>query len=253
MNEQFENLLRVSLRDRADGLDRAAVSRVLAFDYYRPRRQRVQWVSGIAAIGLASALVAVFALGQGASPALAGWTPAPTVPAAGQTELALKHCSTGAAAPSGATGGPVLTDTRGPYTALVYPLPDGAVTCLEGRSVSAGGSDSGTGEGSVAAGRVQTFVLSSNDSSGDALTVIDGRVGAGVTSVTIARTNGIPVRATVSHGWYLAWWPDRVRATVAQITTTRGTYAASLPPQATHGPAPCAGRDAGCASYVYVP
>ena len=47
------------------------------------------------------------------------------------------------------------------------------------------------------------------NSSGQALTLVDGRIGAGVTSVTIRRSDGTSVQATVSGGWYLAWCQPR--------------------------------------------
>jgi hypothetical protein len=239
----LEHVLRDTFQKRAAQHDPTAAARLLAVDY-RPRQRRLPVVPVLGALGLsgaAAAVAAVVTLGSSAAPALAGWTPAPTRPAPGQTAAALQQCGSGT---------PVLTDTRGPYTAAVYAVPNGTGTCMQGGSVSFSGTARGVGEGSVAPGQIQTFVSSSNDSSGDAFTVLDGRVGASVTAVTIERSNGNAVTATVSGGWYLAWWPGSARATTAQITTASGTHTTALPAAATQGPPSCGGAG-GCASVGY--
>ena len=63
----------------------------------------------------------------------------------------------------------------------------------------------------VAAGQIQLDGGGTRDSAGDALTLVDGRTGAGVTAVTIERSDGSSVQATVTNGWYLAWWPGTRR------------------------------------------
>jgi hypothetical protein len=59
--------------------------------------------------------------------------------------------------------------------------------------------------------------------------VVDGRVGAGVSAVTIERSDGSSVQATVTNGWYLAWWPGSVTATNAEVTTASGTSTVAFP------------------------
>ena len=73
------------------------------------------------------------------------------------------------------------------------------------------------------AGRIQFAGGGTRDSAGDALTLADGRIGAGVTAVTFELSDGSSVQATVAGGWYLAWWPGTVTATKAQVTTASGT------------------------------
>ncbi len=48
--------------------------------------------------------------------------------------------------------------------------------------------------------------------------MVDGPIGAGVTSVTIKRSDGSSAQATVLNRWYLAWWPGTERAVTAQVT-----------------------------------
>ena len=79
------------------------------------------------------------------------------------------------------------------------------------------------------AGQVQLRGGGTRDSAGKALTLVDGRTGAGVTAVTIERSDGSSVQATVANGWYLAWWPGTVTATNAEVTTASGTTTVAFP------------------------
>ncbi len=68
-----------------------------------------------------------------------------------------------------------------------------------------------------------------SDSDGHALTMVDGPVGAGVTGVTVIRSNGSSVQATVQNGWYLAWWPGTERAVTPRVATASATSTQSFP------------------------
>lgn len=63
----------------------------------------------------------------------------------------------------------------------------------------------------------------------DSLQVVSGQVGRGVRRVTFVLRDGARVRATIGHGWYLAWWPTNNRKLYANapasilVTTARGT------------------------------
>ena len=81
----------------------------------------------------------------------------------------------------------------------------------------------------VPAGQVQLSGPGMKNSSGQALTLVDGRIGAGVTSVTIDRSDGSSVQATVSGGWYLAWWPGTAQATTANVTRPPRTVTEHFP------------------------
>ena len=153
---------------------------------------------------------------------LAGWSATPTPPASGQLASAAQQCSAN-------LGTPALTDTRGPYTASIYADDTSSHLCLQGGSLSIASTSSGPAEGDVPAGQIQLFGSGIENSSGQALTLVDGRVGAGVTSVTIDRSDGVSVQATVSGGWYLAWWPGTAHATTAELTTTTGTATQQFP------------------------
>jgi hypothetical protein len=174
--------------------------------------------------------VVAIALGSSAAPAFAGWSATPTP--AGATQLAAAQQQCGAN-----LGTPVLADTRGPYTASIYANATSSHLCLQGRSLSISSANSSPKQADVPAGQVQLFGSGMQNSSGQALTLVDGRIGAGVASVTIDRSDGSSVQATVSGGWYLAWWPGTAHATTAEVTSATGTATQHFP-SIEQGPAP---------------
>jgi hypothetical protein len=242
MIDLLEDDLREALADRAARITPEASARLRAVDY----RPRSRWlasrraVSALGALGLSGAAAAAGAailLGSSATPAFAGWTASPTAPLPGQLAAAQQHCSTG-------SGMPVLTDTRGPYTASIYA--DGS-TCVDGNGVEISAGGGGGATSSIAAGAVELNGAGESDSDGHALTMVDGPIGAGVTGVTITRSDGSSVQATVKNGWYVAWWPGTERAVTAQVASASGTSTQSFP-TGPHRPAPACPAGAHCAS-----
>ena len=224
MPDQLEQRLREALSQRAAQLDPDSIARLSAIDY-RPRRRRIRKLPAIGALGatgLAAAVAAIVTLGSSAAPAFAGWQSTPTTPAPGQLAQAVQACGQD-------LGSPVLTDSRGPYTASIYADSTTSDVCLSGNGVSMSSSSTSAAPASVAAGQIQTGGSGTRDSAGNALTLVDGRTGAGVTAVTIKRSDGNSVQATVANGWYLAWWPGTVAATNAQVTTASGTSTVAFP------------------------
>jgi len=221
MSDRLEQDLRGALADRAARITPEVTARLRALDYH-PRSR--SWASrpALGALGLtaaAAAAAAVIVLGSSASPAFAGWTANPTAPFPGQLAAAQQTCETSA-------GTPVLTDTRGPYTASIYA--DGS-TCMEGNGIMSESSRTDVGTPTLQAGTIELNGTGQSDSDGHALTMVYGPVGAGVTGVTIARSDGTSVEATVKNGWYLAWWPGTEHATTARVTSTNGTSTESFP------------------------
>jgi hypothetical protein len=224
MPDQLEQPLREALSHRAAQLDPDSIARLRAIDY-RPRRRRFGVVPAVSALGVggaAAALTAVFALSSGAAPAFAGWQATPTSPAPGQLAQAAQACGQD-------LGSPVLSDSRGPYTASIYADSTTGDVCLSGNGVSVSSSSTSMAPASVAAGQIQLDGSGTRDSAGNALTLVDGRTGAGVTAVTIQRSDGSSVQATVTNGWYLAWWPGTVAARSAQVTTASGASTVAFP------------------------
>jgi hypothetical protein len=224
MPELLEQSLREALSQRAGQLDPGSIARLRAIDYH-PRRRRIRKLPAIGALGatgVAAAVAAIVTLGSSAAPAFAGWRATPTIPAPGQLAQAAQVCGQG-------LGSAVLTDSRGPYTAAIYADSTTSDLCLSGNGVSMSSSSTTGSPVSVPAGRIELGGGGTRDSAGNALTLVDGRTGAGVTAVTIERSDGSSVRATVANGWYLAWWPGTVTATNAQLTTGSGTSTVAFP------------------------
>jgi hypothetical protein len=179
-------------------------------------------IGALGAAGTSAAVAALVTLGSSAAPAFAGWQRTPTSPAPGQLAQATLACGQD-------LGSPVLTDSRGPYTASIYADSTTSDVCLSGNGVSMSSSSTSVTPTSVAAGQIQFGGGGTRDSAGNALTLVDGRTGAGVTAVTIERSDAGSVQATVANGWYLAWWPGTVAARNAEVTTASGTATVAFP------------------------
>lgn len=224
MTDQLEQGLREAFSQRAARLDQDSITRLSAIDY-RPRRRRVgklPAIGGLGTVGIAGAVAVVVSLSASAAPAFAGWQATPTKPVAGQLAQAAQACGQG-------LGSPVLTDSRGPYTAAIYASSSADDVCLTGNGVSMQSRSSSSTPISVAAGQIQFAGGGTRDSAGNDLTLADGRIGAGVTAVTLELSDGSSVQATVANGWYMAWWPGNVTATNAEITTASGTSTVKYP------------------------
>jgi hypothetical protein len=169
------------------------------------------------------------------------------------------------------------TDVRGPYTVIVYQNGQSYSTCFSGPSftivnaVSSGnlsGSASGSmsvrvqagqgpgSPGAVAAGR--TSVLSGTSVDGqsasiprmtvssltlpsataDAYTLVDGQLGSGVTGVTLVRSDGSRVQATSGNGWFVAWWPNDVGVSSAEVDSASGQSTESFTTESPTPPPP---------------
>jgi hypothetical protein len=225
MSDLLEHDLREALADRAARITPEASARLQAGDYHprsrrSPSRRARNALGALGLSGAAAAAGAVLLLGSSAAPAFAGWTASPTAPLPGQLTAAQQHCSTG-------SGTPVLTDTRGPYAASVYA--DGS-TCMEGDGIQTSSGGGGGASSDPPAGTVELNGAGESDSDGHALTMVDGLIGAGVTGVSITRSDGSSVQATVKNGWYLAWWPGTQRAVKAEVMSASVTRTQSFPP-----------------------
>lgn len=224
MTDQLEQNLRDAFSYRDAQLDPRAITRLRARNY-RPRRGRggrLPAFGAIGATGLATAAGLIVALGSSAAPAFAGWQSTPTVVAPTQTVQAQQDCGQG-------VGSPLLTDARGPYTAAIYVDSNTSDVCLSGNGISLSSSSTTSQKGNMAADGIEFGGHGMRDSAGSALTLSVGRVGSGVTAVALELSDGSSVQATVSNGWYLAWWPGDVSATQAQITTASGTNTVTYP------------------------
>ena len=268
MDDHLETQLRAVLAERAAELAPDAGARLRAVDY-RPRsrsfRPRLALGAGAAA-GVAVVLTAASLL-TGTATTFAGWTAVPTnagIPsaAADATCRAQLAMTRGPLDMSIGTNWQImLTDARGPFTWLIYESADASASCLAGPSlvaisgqsggsggfavgsVSAGGTGSAGGSSfsmsgqaadtrTPAAGSVQVSTEHLVTSGGQPYSAADGRIGAGVSGVTLVLSDGSHVEATVANGWFAGWWPSTLDATAIQLTTAAGvtTQPLAAPP-----------------------
>lgn len=242
MIEQLESELRSALKARAAELPTSAGARVRARDY-RPRTRdlRPPVAAGVlATAAAAAAAVLLVDLGPQAPSAFAGWTPTPTHASTAQVADAKDACqsqrstfSTGSAKamkaarikdlPTISEMTPVLTDTRGPFTFVIYSGANGSNgTCISGPNFTSMSTRSGTIGGPPAGKIVASFEIHAAHAS-DAYSFVEGHVGAGVSAATLTLSDGSHVQTTIQDGWFVAWWPGSAQVTSAQVTTPSGT------------------------------
>lgn len=221
---------------------------------------------GVGFTGTAGAAAAALVLlSGGASPAFASWTaePTPTAPSlldcpqasdsGGTPVLAEKRgdytltvvadgssmttCLSGDGLQVGSASASATDDvpaagtvTLGPSSADGKGTASGAIT----GSATATGSAATTG-GGPAAGTAPTsmtaspgeMVLSTKDGG---VSVVNGRVGSGVSDVQVVRSDGTTVDATVKGTWFAAWWPGEATATKVTWKTADGaTHSLDVP------------------------
>jgi len=246
-----ERLLQQILSNRRGGLDVRHV----------PRKRRL--ALGVASgAGLAAVAATIVALTAGGAPstAFAGWSADPTAPSEGQVRAAESECRRDSALTSLA---PVLVDARGPYTLLVYAEGAGSL-CVTGPSLhsptgqppvvpfgsflaastaAAERAASARGESAAprqpppiqpAADAITTAAVGGVDSGAGGvpseLGLRVGRVGSGVTAVTLVLKDGRRVQATIANGWFAAWWPGGQAARTAEIVSSNATVTQQLVP-----------------------
>lgn len=198
-----------------------------------PRRDLKRWAAvGVAAVAAAVALLVVGTKGGGPASAFAGWTADPTRPAAGQLQGAESACAARYRYPSLTGLAPTLSDTRGPFSVLLYAQARTLTTCITGlpRAVNKGTvvlggipvpSATTIAPDSVRLEGIQ-FSFGSR-ATGSAARIVTGQTGSGVTAVTLNLNDGSSVVATTTNGWFAAWWPSRQGVRSADITTATGS------------------------------
>jgi hypothetical protein len=90
----------------------------------------------------------------------------------------------------------------------------------------------------VSPDRIEASIAQSTNANAQTYSFADGRVGSGVSAVTLLLADRSDVTATVQNGWFVAWWPGSSKATSAELATTTGettqnlqaAYAATPPP-----------------------
>lgn len=208
------------------------------------RRGRV-WLLPVAA-GVAGLLVAGPGL-LGSDTAYASWSAVPSGVANEDQQAALAECVDFLSVPAGpvpddTAGMPtaaeieaaelVLAERRGEWTFTVVAVDDGAVgECLlhdaQGLLGLFGGYDNGMGSLGVvddlpelSPDRVDSYGGFTGSGPAGSHTSVTGRAGSEVTAVTVHAPDGQDVTATLSGGYWAAWWPTDADPEVGMVSST---------------------------------
>jgi hypothetical protein len=120
----------------------------------------------------------------------------------------------------------VLVDARGPYTVIVLRNGLTELSCFA-RPSSAQVLDKWSYEKALPTIARDGLVVTSRASGrltshGPWRTEVIGRVGNGVRRLTVIRSDGTHVTATVAGGRFLAWWPGHSKAAAFRLATAGG-------------------------------
>jgi hypothetical protein len=158
--------------------------------------------------------------------AFASWTAVPSLADPVVATAAQSYCLD-----SGSKGASLIVqDQRGLAAALLYASPPNVISCMvaldaDGKVLAA--SASGTHIGKPATG----FGLDSVSRAGggnDAVTRVFGHQSAAAHAVTLMLSDGQEVHASVSQGYFLAWWPSVATITSLQAADANGSKLAEL-------------------------
>jgi hypothetical protein len=218
------------------------------FDW--PRTQRRVWsrlvIVGAGSVAVVAALLVFGTAGTGPSRAFAGWSATPTAAARGEIANALERCRAQLSSftVSGrrtsfprASWKPRLTDTRGPYTALILQSGAARAACLNGPSFTSTEANESHGRSSssmLTPGSDKASVLSDLSGSGpiqndwevhestrggQPYTIVSGQALSRATRLTLELSDGRDVQATAGDGSFIAWWPGGSSARSARLTS----------------------------------
>ncbi len=288
MNDQLEKDLRALFASRASTVPADASTRMRGVRFH-PRVGH-RWspkvtIGSLAGLAATTGTVASVIVLGGAQPAFAGWTAAPTALSPAQSTSASQNCQsqiTQSSVTPGASSAdwtPVDTDTRGPYTVIVFQNGSADATCFNGPSYSVvnaesengngqrsqsnsvgiergGISSTGTGSSTVSVGtlvgndsngvtQMTVSHLDLNAASGGPYTLVEGQIASDVTAVSLVRSDGEDVQATTGGGWLVAWWPGTAGISSAEVTTSSGqtseTFTTTTLPPPPVGAQSCSG------------
>lgn len=157
------------------------------------------------------------------------WTPEPT-PLAPDDVAALEEACAGTRAGDRTT---VLTERRGRFQLLLGASEGGISTCFVADGVVAADVTTAPGGAAVELGDAGVLILGATGAGAgpsdgdDRASFAYGLVDRDVDAVTLARPDGVEVRATVADGWWGVWWPGELDEDAT--LTLHGAEAVSVP------------------------
>jgi hypothetical protein len=267
MTDQLELQVRTAVAQRMEGVSPDRAARLRARNY-RPGRRRLLVMPVIGAVA------AVLLLSSGTPAAFAGWTATPSSPTAAALAATRRACGNVPAADVLAAeargpytavafkrddklwqcvvkGSDVVVDISSFYPTRVYaPVPAEKVMlpvvtaktfgrastrwrALEDRYQGMRQYQPNVKE-YVKRANAMLADIAATTTGPNTLSVAIGAAGSRVTGVTFVLADGDRVHATVTHGWYVAWWPGAAKpggaaARRVAVTTSSGTRSSSMP------------------------
>jgi hypothetical protein len=252
MISQLEDDLRQALADKAREVPDSTAIRLSSADYHPrthyPHRRFALGAAGVVVVALIASIL-FGNVGPGRQ-VQAAWSATPTMPTRGQLAAAEASCrrtinqfnshypSHFSSTPyprQAQQWGQILTQTRGPFTLVVYKATTrdfNLQACLTTGAADRYGQLSGTGSGMPISLASNTITAAGLGSSGS-YSVAIGEAGSAVTGVTFVMAQGtrtIRIVASVAHGIYALWWPGNMLTKSVQVTTPQGTTSGSFSP-----------------------
>jgi hypothetical protein len=182
-------------------------------DLGTPRRRNRRFAMPLAVGATVLVVIVGWAIGTSpvsVSPALAfsDWGPRPDATVADFAAAALTDCHV-------EQGGRLaVQDQRGSAAVLIYAGGGELTLCLVARdrtgaivAAASGGSHLLPAPGPLS---VDTGLSAPASAQSAGIRIVAGRAAAPVTAVVVTRSDGLQVTATVSSGYWVAWWPSEL-------------------------------------------
>ena len=187
-----------------------------------PMRLAVRPIAVAAALVIAAGLLAISTRPGAVGPTVAfvGWQPIPGVADSTLASGAIPECHA-------ADAELVAQDQRGNAATLLFASGRELTLCLavedsSGTIVAAasGGTHLGTQSGALS---VDTGMSVPANPGWPGLRILAGRTSGAVATVTVTRSDGVEITATVRSGYFVAWWPSDIPGATVTARGASGT------------------------------
>lgn len=193
----------------------------------RAARPEYRWKSALLVLAALVAIVAGLVAGLGlwrtgtSQPTFAEWQAKPTMIDESLAADAGASCLRGTATESRL----LVQDQRGPTAALLFQQGQNLVTCVASRGGSGAIEAAAAAYSRIVPSEGLSIVTEMTSPAGSGypgLRVVVGSVGGPATSVVLERADGGVVTASISSGYFMAWWPTETVVTVVTSTDASG-------------------------------
>ena len=164
------------------------------------------------------------------SDAFAGWQAVPTLSDSALAAAAQPICLAGSPSPEMKL---VAQDQRGKAATFVFVGNGQLILCLVTRDETGSVVSAAAGqtllESRTTPITVDTGLSAPKGVGSDGIQIIAGRIDPSVSAVRIARADGLVVEATVTAGYFVAWWPSDTKADAITALNGSGKPISTVP------------------------